>query len=145
MAKHINIKHYNIKNHVENCDCLLGSVDLENQLTDIFTKPLLEEKFNLLRNLLEILYFLHNFMAFINSFYCYFCFLYIFLTMTIYFFPVQCVHHYSLLFPLLHKIFSLHLFVLPLMNFLNRLNTSSPFSLPYLYFSLFSSPHSHYA
>lgn len=40
-AKHINIKHYFIRDHIENGDFLLEFVDSENQLAYIFTKPLL--------------------------------------------------------------------------------------------------------
>lgn len=42
-AKHIDIKHHFIRDHVESGDFLLEFVDSENQLADIFTKPLLEK------------------------------------------------------------------------------------------------------
>ncbi|XP_059310199.1 secreted RxLR effector protein 161-like [Lycium ferocissimum] len=54
-AKHIDIKHHFIRDNVENGDFALEFVDSENQLTDIFTKPLLEERFCFLRNCLGII------------------------------------------------------------------------------------------
>lgn len=44
-AKHIDIRHHFICDHIENGDFLLKFVDSENQLANIFTKPLLEERF----------------------------------------------------------------------------------------------------
>jgi len=40
-AKHIDIKHHFIRDHVENGDFVLEFVDSENHLADLFTKPLL--------------------------------------------------------------------------------------------------------
>jgi len=54
-AKHIDIKHHFIRDHVENGDFVLEFVNSENQLADIFTKPLLEERFCFLRKSLGII------------------------------------------------------------------------------------------
>ena len=43
-TKHIDIKHHFIRDHVQNGNIALEFVDTENQLADIFTKPLSEEK-----------------------------------------------------------------------------------------------------
>ncbi|XP_049369397.1 secreted RxLR effector protein 161-like [Solanum verrucosum] len=53
-AKHIDIKHHFIRDHVENGDFVVEFVDSENQLADIFTKPLLEAIFCFLRECLGI-------------------------------------------------------------------------------------------
>jgi len=42
-TKHIEIRHNFIKNHIMNDDCKIQFVDLENQLADLFTKPLNKE------------------------------------------------------------------------------------------------------
>ena len=54
-AKHIDIKHHFIRDHVENGDFILEFVESENQLADIFTKPLLEDRFCFLRKCLGII------------------------------------------------------------------------------------------
>ena len=43
-TKHRDIKHHFIRDHVQNGNIALDFVDTENQLADIFTKPLSEEK-----------------------------------------------------------------------------------------------------
>ena len=56
-AQHIDIKHHFICDHVEKGDFVLEFVDSKNQLADILTKPLLEERFCYLRNCLGITLF----------------------------------------------------------------------------------------
>lgn len=53
-AKYIDINHHFIRDHVENGDFVFEFIDSENQLDDIFTKPLLEERFYFLKNHLGI-------------------------------------------------------------------------------------------
>ncbi|KAH0641769.1 hypothetical protein KY290_033375 [Solanum tuberosum] len=57
-AKHIDIKHHFIRDHVGNGDFVLEFVDSENQLADVFTKPVLEEIFCFRRECLE--YVVHS-------------------------------------------------------------------------------------
>ncbi|GKE82960.1 hypothetical protein Tco_1552960 [Tanacetum coccineum] len=47
-AKHIDVRYYFIKKQVENGIVELYIVQIEYQLTDIFTKPLQRERFNFL-------------------------------------------------------------------------------------------------
>ncbi|KAL2327521.1 hypothetical protein Fmac_020948 [Flemingia macrophylla] len=54
-SKHIEIKHHFIRDHVEKGDCEMEFVNSEDQLADIFTKPLSKERFYDLRNKLGIL------------------------------------------------------------------------------------------
>ncbi|XP_070008428.1 secreted RxLR effector protein 161-like [Nicotiana sylvestris] len=54
-AKHIDIKHHFIRDHVLKRDIEISFVGTSAQLADIFTKPLLEERFYTLRNLLGII------------------------------------------------------------------------------------------
>jgi hypothetical protein len=54
-SKHIEIKHHFIRDHVNKKDIELIFVDTENQLADIFTKPLVEDRFNLLKEKLNII------------------------------------------------------------------------------------------
>ena len=56
-TKHIEIRHHFIKDHVNNGDCEIQFVSTENQLVDLFTKPLNKERFNFLRNELGIIDF----------------------------------------------------------------------------------------
>ena len=44
-TKHIEIRHHFIRDHVQNEDILLEFIPTENQLADIFTKPLTLDKF----------------------------------------------------------------------------------------------------
>ncbi|XP_075079974.1 secreted RxLR effector protein 161-like [Nicotiana tabacum] len=53
-AKHIEIKHQFIRDHVAKCDIVLEFINTENQLADIFTKPLLEERFCFLHDKIGI-------------------------------------------------------------------------------------------
>ena len=54
-SKHIEIKHHFIRDHVQKKDIELIFVDTKNQLADIFTKPLLEENSNFIKNALKII------------------------------------------------------------------------------------------
>jgi len=54
-SKHIEIKHHFIRDHVQKKNIALSFVDTENQLADIFKKPLVEEKFNFLKEKLLII------------------------------------------------------------------------------------------
>ena len=47
-TKHIEIHHHFIRDHIMNGDCEIQFV--ENQLADLFTKPLNKERFNFLKN-----------------------------------------------------------------------------------------------
>ena len=49
-TKHINIRHYFLYDHVQNSDISLEFVDINNQLADIFTKPLNEERLNFIKH-----------------------------------------------------------------------------------------------
>ena len=51
-TKHIDIRHHFIREHVQNCHITLEFVSSNNQLADIFTKPLSEESF--CKNRLEL-------------------------------------------------------------------------------------------
>ena len=53
-TKHIDIRHHFLRDHVAKGDILLG-VRSEDQLADIFTKPLDKTRFCMLRNELNIL------------------------------------------------------------------------------------------
>ena len=48
-TKHVEIRHHFIRDHVENEDIILEYVPTENQLADIFTKPLNSERFEFIR------------------------------------------------------------------------------------------------
>ena len=48
-TKHIDIIHHFLLNHVQNSDISLEFVDTNNQLADIFTKPLNEERLNFIK------------------------------------------------------------------------------------------------
>ena len=54
-AKHIQVRHHFIRDHVEKKDIELVSVRTHEQLADIFTKPLDEKTFNKLRGELNVL------------------------------------------------------------------------------------------
>ena len=56
-TKHIEIRHHFIKDHVINGDCVIQFVNSKNQLADLFTKPLNNERFNFLINELGIIDF----------------------------------------------------------------------------------------
>jgi hypothetical protein len=54
---HIDVCHHFIRDHQQKGDICIESVDTEDQLADIFTKPLDEKRFYKLRNELNILNF----------------------------------------------------------------------------------------
>ena len=54
-TKHIEISHHFIHDHVQKGDCEIKFVKTENQLADLFTKPLARDRFNKLRIELGIL------------------------------------------------------------------------------------------
>jgi hypothetical protein len=54
-TKHIDIRHHFLRDHVAKGDILLEGVRSEDQLADIFTKPLDKTRFCMLRNELNIL------------------------------------------------------------------------------------------
>jgi hypothetical protein len=59
-TKHIDIRHHFLRDHVAKNDISLEGVRTEDQLADIFTKPLDEATFCRLRNELNVLH-LRNF------------------------------------------------------------------------------------
>jgi hypothetical protein len=58
-TKHIDVHHHFIRDHQQKGDICIKSVGMDDQLADIFTKPLDEKKFHKLRNKLNILDFLN--------------------------------------------------------------------------------------
>jgi len=54
-TKHIEIHHHFITDHVIKGDCVIQFVNSENQLADLFTKPLNNNRFNFLKNELGII------------------------------------------------------------------------------------------
>jgi hypothetical protein len=56
-TKHIDIRHHFIRDHQQKGDITIESVGTDDQLADIFTKPLDEKRFCKLRNELNILDF----------------------------------------------------------------------------------------
>jgi uncharacterized beta-barrel protein YwiB (DUF1934 family) len=54
-TKHIDVRHHFIRDHQQNRDISIDNVDTDDQLADIFTKPLDEKRFCKLRNELNIL------------------------------------------------------------------------------------------
>ena len=56
-TKHIDIRHHFLRDHVSKGDITMGSVGTEDQLADIFTKPLDESRFCKLRNELNVIDF----------------------------------------------------------------------------------------
>ena len=48
-TKHIDIRHHFLRDHIQNDDFLLEFVDINNQLVDIFIKPLNEERLNFIK------------------------------------------------------------------------------------------------
>ena len=49
-TKHIDIRHHFLRDHVQIGDISLEFVDTNNQLADIFTKPLNEERLNFIKH-----------------------------------------------------------------------------------------------
>jgi hypothetical protein len=56
-TKHIDIRHHFIRDHQQKGDIAIESVGIEDQLADLFTKPLNEKRFYKLKNELNILDF----------------------------------------------------------------------------------------
>ena len=56
-TKHIDVRHHFMRDHQQKGDICIESVGTEDQLADIFTKPLDEKRFCKLRNELNILNF----------------------------------------------------------------------------------------
>ena len=54
-TKHIEIRHHFLRDHTQKGDIVLQFIPTENQLADIFTKPLGEEQFCKIRQELGIL------------------------------------------------------------------------------------------
>ena len=54
-SKHIYIRHHFIRDHVQKGDVVLEFIDNTNQLADIFTKPLNEERMNFIKSELGML------------------------------------------------------------------------------------------
>jgi len=54
-TKHIEINHHFIRDHIQKGDIEIMFVKIENQLADLFTKPLAGDRFNKLRTELGIL------------------------------------------------------------------------------------------
>jgi len=54
-TKHIEIKHHFIRDHIQKGDIEIMFVKTENQLANLFTKPLARDRFNKLRTELGIL------------------------------------------------------------------------------------------
>ena len=56
-TKHIDIRHHFLRDHVAKCDIVISHIRTEDQLADIFTKPLDETRFCKLRNELNVIDF----------------------------------------------------------------------------------------
>ncbi|CAL0313857.1 unnamed protein product [Lupinus luteus] len=54
-TKHIKIRHYFLRDHVQKGDCVLEFVETSKQLGDIFTKPVPRDTFYVLQRELGIL------------------------------------------------------------------------------------------
>ena len=54
-TKHTDIRHHFLCDHIQNDDISLKFVDTNNQLTDIFTKPLNEERLNFIKHDLDMI------------------------------------------------------------------------------------------
>lgn len=54
ISEHIEIKHYFIGDHVIKKDVELNFVYIENQLVSIFTKPLVQDRFDFFKEKLNI-------------------------------------------------------------------------------------------
>jgi hypothetical protein len=48
-SKHVEIKYHFIRDHFQKKDIALSFVDTNNQFAKIFTKPLVEDKFNFIQ------------------------------------------------------------------------------------------------
>ena len=65
-AKHIDIRHHFLRDHMQKGDIMLEFVCTENQLVDIFTKPLSEDRFSMIRRELGMVDFNEFFELFDN-------------------------------------------------------------------------------
>ena len=54
-TKHIDIRHHFLRDHVKNGNISLEFFDLNNQLADIFTKPLNEKKLKFIKHDLSMI------------------------------------------------------------------------------------------
>ena len=54
-TKHIDIRHHFLCDHVQNDDISLEFINTNNQLADIFTKPLNEERLNFIKYNLDMI------------------------------------------------------------------------------------------
>ena len=54
-AKHVDIRHHFLRNHMQKSDIMLEFVCTENQLADIFTMPLCDERFSTIRRKLGMI------------------------------------------------------------------------------------------
>ena len=54
-SKHIEIRHHFIRDHIQKGDIEFMFVKTENQLADLFTKPLARDRFNKLRTEIGVL------------------------------------------------------------------------------------------
>ena len=54
-TKHIDIRHHFLCDHVQNGDISLEFINTNNQLADIFTKPLNEERLNFIKHDLSMI------------------------------------------------------------------------------------------
>ena len=53
-TKHIEVRHHFIRDHVKNQDLELSFISTDHQLADIFTKPLVEDRFSYIHKKLSI-------------------------------------------------------------------------------------------
>jgi hypothetical protein len=74
-TKHIDIRHHFLRDHVSKGDIILEGLRSEDQLADIFTKPLDKTRFCMLRNELNILDLRNSFK--ISKWYCQACIAYL--------------------------------------------------------------------
>ena len=49
-TKYIDIRHHFLRDHIQNGDISLEFIDINNQLADVFTKPLNEERLNFIKH-----------------------------------------------------------------------------------------------
>ena len=54
-SKHIDIKHHFIRDHIQKGDIELSFVNTEDRITDIFTKPLAEDRFYYIKSFLNMI------------------------------------------------------------------------------------------
>ena len=50
ITKHIDIRHHFLRDHIQNDDISLEFIDTNNQLADIFTQPLNEERLSFIKH-----------------------------------------------------------------------------------------------